>query len=278
MRRASSRALHLPPVWLWGLLLLAAGGVHAEALVLVHGYLGSGNDWRGPGFVAALERAGWSDGGHLRSEYGIVQARHSPARVSAMEFFTLDLPYEAPLLTQSEALADYLRFIEKRHPEESLVLAGFSAGGVVARLFLVRHPDAPVRALITIASPHLGTESADLALVASESPLGALAPLFGADTLNRSQRLYADLARERPGTLLYWLNHQPHPDAEYISVVRTNASTELGDLVVPADSQDMNNVAALHGRVTTLRVPGRHGVETEDGELLARLLEDMRRL
>ena len=262
--------------WLSGVLLWAlALAAQASVLVLVPGYLEGGDSWRDTGVAAGLSRAGWADGGHLRS--GPQGVRVSGARARAMRtFYTVDLPAEAPLLVQAGFLKAYLDAVRQHHPDERLLLAGHSAGGVVARLTMVQHPDIGVSSLITLASPHLGTQSAEVGSLAGQSPLAMLAPMLGGDTLNRSQALYQDLARERPNSLLYWLNRQPHPSADYISIVRRDDSLlGLGDLVVPAGSQDMRNVPALRGRARSLQVSGGHGLEQADGALLARLLASL---
>ena len=82
--------------------------------------------------------------------------------------------------------------------------------------------------------------------------------------------------RERPGTFLYWLNHQPHPPARYISIVRSSDLSWVGDLVVPEWSQDLNRVYALRGRALTIPTSGGHGLEAEDGRRLMRILKHLR--
>jgi pimeloyl-ACP methyl ester carboxylesterase len=177
---------------------------------------------------------------------------------------------------QEQQLEAYLSALRERHPDEPLILAGHSAGGVLGRLHMVRNPTQAVSALITIASPHLGTESAELGLRAGQSPLSWLTGLVGADTLNRSQGLFFDLVRERPGNLLFWLNRQQHPEARYISVVRNGENSLFGDLVVPEWSQDMNRVQALYGRAVRIEAGGGHGLSEDDGLLLARILARLR--
>jgi pimeloyl-ACP methyl ester carboxylesterase len=254
------------------LLWLSPGILHAEALVLIHGYLADGSIWRVAGITDVLKEAGWRDGGRLSFETGNIRIRDIDPRASRQRFYTVDLPAEAPLLVQAQALTDYLRVIQGQQGG-GIILVGHSAGGLVARLTMVQHPELPVIALITFASPHLGTDTAELGLLASASPLGFLAPLVGADILNRSSRLYADLVRERPGSLLYWLNRQRHPEAIYLSVVRDNEDITLGELLVPAYSQDMAHVPALTGKTETLSAAGEHGLSAEDGHLLVRLLK-----
>jgi hypothetical protein len=95
------------------------------------------------------------------------------------------------------------------------------------------------------------------------------------DTAMRSRSLYVDLVRPQPGTLLYWLNAQAHPDIEYFSIVRGSSEAGWGDYVVPAYSQDMNNVPALRGRSSMINVPVSHGLEPVDGSVIVNLLSDL---
>lgn len=252
--------------------LVPVNGI-AETLVFVQGYLGSAENWRDSGITGVLQRNGWQDAGHLSLNRQGVRVSRSKADTSK-RFFTLDLPTDAPLQVQANNLAGYLEYIRYHYPGTALMLAGHSAGGVVARLYMVQHPDVAVAALITIASPHRGTESAELGLVVGQSPLALFAPLFGGEVFNRSQRLYSDLAREQPNNLLGWLNHQPHPPASYASIVRSkdDETFGLGNLIVPAWSQDMNQVYALRGRAWTIRVNGGHALSADDGRLLVKIL------
>jgi triacylglycerol lipase len=171
------------------------------------------------------------------------------------------------------SMEQYLEVVQKLYPSESLFLCGHSAGGVLGRLYMVEHPDIPIGALITFASPHLGTDSAEIGAKAGNSPLGWFAPLIGGAVLSRSQGLYNDLIREQPGSLLFWLNRQEHPSSRYISVVREgDGLLDFGDLVVPAWSQDMNHVVALRGRSRKIVTRGGHGLSIQDGELLLKIL------
>lgn len=246
--------------------------VSAEVLVLIQGYNG-GDGWRHSGVTDALQGGGWIDAGHLHdSPKGVVSSR--PDTLANRRFYTLALPTGAPLLVQLEHLERYIGYIRARHSRESLYMAGHSAGGVLGRLYMVHHPDRPVAGLITIASPHLGTGTAELGAVMGDTPLAWFAPLLGAEELYQSQGLYRDLVREQPGSLLFWLNRQPHPASRYISVVRGDIEwwSGSGDWFVPSDSQDMNNVMALHGRAQTIVTRGNHGLQHSDGVLLMEIL------
>lgn len=257
-----------------GLILALPCPGWAQVMILLHGHLGSSIDWRISGFTGVLQDAGWRDGGVIDTVQNTTDLKPLPAADPADTFYSLDLPSEASLTVQADRLDAALKRILPRHSGEALLFTGFSAGGVVARLYMVRHPRLPVRALCTIAAPHLGTESAEIALLAADSPLSEYATLFGAEFINQSQALYKDLVRERPDSFLYKLNREPHPAAQYIALVRINSEAEPGDLVVPVYSQDMNNVIALRGRVQTLSGPGVHGVLADDARHLLKTLRN----
>lgn len=265
-------------LYFWAVFIIPAQAL-AETLVFIQGYLGSAEDWRESGITKLLEQAGWADSGQLYlSPQGVRGARVQGG--GSKRFFTLDLQTQAPLLIQLRDLEQYLGHIRNKHPGSALILVGHSAGGVLARLYMVQHPTAEVVALITIASPHLGTESAELGLLAGRSPLAWLGPMIGINTLNRSQGLYHDLMRENPNNLLGWLNYQRHPPAVYISIVRgeDNETLGLGELIVPAWSQDMNLVYALRGRGQTITVRGGHALKSEDGRMLVQILARLQRI
>lgn len=252
----------------------------AEVLVLVQGYLSDDDSWRGSGITRALAHAGWQDAGHLRVDRGGVWLRQARDNQRGHKrFFTLTLPTEAPLLVQANYLQQYLDFLRQRYPNESIILVGHSAGGVIARLYMVQHPKSGVDMLVTIASPHLGTEVAEVGAMAGSTPLSWIAPFIGAETFNWSQGLYRDLMRERPQTLLFWLNRQAHPPARYVSIVREkDGLLNLGDLVVPDWSQDMNNVYALRGRAVRIDSGTDHGLSSTDGQVILDVLENWQRL
>jgi triacylglycerol lipase len=251
------------------LLLLAAATARADVAVLVHGYLGSPFSWGDSGIHAALATQGWQPPGPPAAA----------GTANGNTVYTMDLPSIAPLLVQADILTRALRDIESRHPGEKVTLVGHSAGGVVARLALVRGGPGQVKRLITIAAPHLGTERALEALDATHDscPIGMIKDFFGGGlyhTVKASSPLLVDLAPAAPGSLLYWLNAQPHPDIDYVSVIRTTPDGFAGDVVVPGFSQDMNQVPALRGRSRLVAAPSPHELLPGDGPLLAMLLRD----
>ncbi len=243
-----------------------ANTAFADTLVLVQGYRGDAGSWRGTGITRVLQQNGWRDAGHLSARAGQI-LRWSTSAGGTNRFYTIDLPTEAPITVQTGFLSGYLGQIAKLHKGEPLHLAGHSAGGVVARATMVSFPALKIKTLITIASPHRGTGSAETGLQVSNSPLGWFAPMVGAGTVNRSRGLYRQLVRERPGTYLGWLNRQQHPKARYVSIVRAGS-----DDVVPSWSQDLNGVVQLAGKAETYPVSGRHELSVYDGVTIKNLL------
>ncbi len=251
-------------------LLLWGGAVRAEVALLLPGYLSGVDAWRESGAAAVLAQSGWHDGGHLQwTPNGIMgpQVGSGPKR-----FLTVGLPATAPLAVQARILHDYVSTVRSAWPDESLWLVGHSAGGVVARWLMVERPDSGIVGLITVASPHGGTEMASYGAMAGDTPLALFAPMMGMEELNHSQGLFRDLMPEGAGRALFWLNRQPHPPARYISVVRGD------DGVVPPASQDLNGVVALYGRARTLVAGRGHGLAAGDGAVIARLLAEAQSL
>jgi triacylglycerol lipase len=268
---------------LMALILLVAGAgsfpVGAEVLLLVHGYLGGAYSWDSSGITTILQQRDWRRAGVYVADPAGVRLVPAAGVQAKRKFYTADLASEAPMRIQVVQLQSILNAIEQAHPDESLILVGHSAGGVVARTALVLGSGKNVKSLITIASPHLGTVRAEQALDATDIPFpfSIVADFFGGETYDiarRSRSLYLDLMRPYPGTFLYWLNMQPHPEINYISVVRAQTGAGWGDYVVPSYSQDMNNVAALHGKSSLVTIPVRHALEPADGNVILDMLAE----
>jgi triacylglycerol lipase len=265
-------------IWLSIALILSPGLAAAETLMLIQGFLANGEGWRDSGVTHILTQAGWQDAGELSLAQESVRSDQPPTP-ALRRFYTVDLPTYTPLMVQAQRLGRYIDFVRERHPYSALILAGHSAGGVLARLYMVQHKAQPFAALITVASPHLGTPIADLGLAAGERALSWMATLIGKDALDYSWGLFRDLEVERPHNFLGWLNHQPYPPAIYTSIVhepRALYIRSLSDWLVPAWSQDMNDVYALHGRTDTVVVSADHGLCAADGRWLVRILERLR--
>ncbi|MBF0455205.1 MAG: hypothetical protein HQL72_10375 [Magnetococcales bacterium] len=256
------------------------GAARADILVLVHGYLGDPGSWEESGMVSVLESNGWYRAGIVSTDPGGgVHLLPAPAgQKQANKVYITALPSIAPLQFQANHLQLILAFLKQRHPEESFILAGHSVGGVVARLALVQGAVPNPKALITIASPHLGTPRAGQALDFTDAPwpIEVVKDIFGGppySTLKSSRSLYQDISGPWPGTLLYWLNNTPHPDIQYISILRGHSFMIWGDSVVPTGSQDMNNIPKLRGKSVVYTTGTGHSLVAADGFLLSEILK-----
>jgi pimeloyl-ACP methyl ester carboxylesterase len=246
--------------------LLLPSAAIADVTILIHGYLTNGITWDRNGIVATMAAHGWRDGGPL------VAGLWAPPAVGGNTLYVVELPFTAPLMWQSDVLQEQLRQAQLRHPHENITLVGHSAGGVVARMTLVRYGAQQVTHLITIASPHLGTPRAIYGLdVTKGGPFSLVKEFLGGDTYDaakHSRALFVDLLPARPGTELFLLNSQPHPDINYTSVIRADR-----DKIVPTPSQDMNLVPALQGKSAVYLTPGSHYLKPFDGPVIVSLLE-----
>jgi triacylglycerol lipase len=253
----------------------------ADILVLVHGYLGSADSWEASGISSLLDANGWKRGGLISSAPGTVApVLLGPGKDASNKVYVVDLPAEAPIVIQTDQFLGMLATIQTMHPGESLIIVGHSAGGIVARTALVRGSIPNVKALITIASPHVGTTRANQAIEATDDSglFGSVKSFFGGngyDTLRRSRGLLFDLAHPQPGSLLYWLNAQQHPDIRYVSVVRLNPVGFAGDELVPGYSQDMNNVPTIQGKSSVIITPAGHTLVAQDANTLLQILNQL---
>ena len=263
------------------LISLSSLAARGDVLILVHGYLGSADSWEVSGINSVLEANGWKRGGLITSAPATITPLFvGPGQTAANKVYTVDLPAEAPIAIQTDQFLAMLTTIQAIHPGEDLVIVGHSAGGIVARTALVTSSIPNVKALITIASPHIGTTLANKAIdVTDESgPFGVIKSFFGGDgydTLRRSRGLLFDLAHPYPGSLLYWLNAQHHPDIKYVSVIRINPAGYMGDELVPGYSQDMNNVPSIQGNSSIVLTPAGHTLSANDAVILLEVLNEL---
>jgi triacylglycerol esterase/lipase EstA (alpha/beta hydrolase family) len=249
----------------------------AKTVVFIHGYMAEGSIWQNAGIIERMHQQGWSFAGRYGFDENF-QVIRDIKKQRGNASVTIELPWHNSIAAQAELLNRYVQEIYRNRPEP-IVLVGHSAGGVVARYGLVHYGRGNVESLITIASPHLGTPVAELAMLASDSPLGMLMQDLGDPTLRRSRGLFKDLMTARQGSFLGWLNQQPHPSVAYYSIVRVAAPVDLqrydqADLVVPANFQDMNNVPALKGRSRHVASDGGHALVVKDADRVLRLLQE----
>ncbi|HID48300.1 MAG TPA: hypothetical protein EYP40_01595 [Chromatiales bacterium] len=277
MIKTTRRTLALPVTLL---LLFLFSPARAEVLVLVHGWAANANSWVHSGVLPALSARGWHDAGVVRA--GPDGIRYFPAsgQTAGRKIYRAVLPAEAPLRIQAAYLHAELEFLRQRHPADEFILAGHSAGGVVARLVVVRSgPALRIEHLITIATPNLGTARAIQGLDITDSKpffcpgpgIDFLKSVVGGNDyeyLKVSRGALVDLTPAVPGTLIGWLNRQPHPEIRYTAIIRRR------DAIVPPVSQDLNQVPVLHGRARVRVVEAGHALLPADGSLLASLLAE----
>lgn len=268
------------------LLLFTGLPAHADIMLLVHGYLGDADSWEKTGINDELALNGWARGGMFRGSpagprlYLPMQSKDSTSADKTPEnlVFVATLPSQSTVLFQSDILKTTIDIIAQRHPSEKIILVGHSAGGVVARMTLIRHQLKNIKALITIAAPHLGTDRADQALniTANHGPFNMVKSFVGGSdyqALRRSRGLLIDLRYPQPGNMLFWLNNQPHPAIQYASVIRIDNNGMAGDYYVPGFSQNMNNVPVLRGSSTIFTTPTSHFLLRQDADTILSIIE-----
>ena len=261
------------------LLSLVSYPASADIMLLIHGYLGDATSWERSGINSELHKQGWQRAGMFRgSPMGpqLYTTEHSDDSTNLV--YVAELPSMEPVFIQADILKNIIDTIRQRHGDQSLILVGHSAGGVVARMALIRHQINDVSALITIASPHIGTGRADQALniTRDHGPFNVVKSFVGGDgyhALRNSRGLIVDLRYPQPGNLLYWLNSQPHPDIQYASIIRTKNNGAQGDYYVPGFSQNMNNVPVLRGQSATFVTPTSHFLVRQDANTIIDIIE-----
>lgn len=254
--------------------------VQAKALVLVHGFLSSAQHWKYSGVQSELEDQGWREASlSIATPFGIEFLQDEALLKSEKTLHLVQLPSQAPLGVQAEWLAAALDQIHASLANQDITLVGHSAGGVVARLALLHQADKwRVERLITIASPHLGTPRAIQAanITHLPGPMNWAADQFAPSPyreLHQSRWLMHELGTA-PGSILNWLNAQPHPDIEYISIIHGDTYLDT-DWVVPSISQNLNHIPAIEGKAKSYHLPAAHGLNIGDAQLLIQILSEI---
>lgn len=260
--------------------LLATISVRADVLLLIHGYQGNVMSWERSGVSPLLQQFGWKRAAVLIATPVGIQPIQMKWQNADNKVVFLQMNSEVQLLGQANVVTGAMRWINDRYPSEPIIIVGHSLGGVAARLALVKNGASNVKALITIASPHLGTVLAYRGLEELDDPLPIrmMKEFFGGstyDTLQRSKGLLHDIVPEVPGKILYWLNTRQHPPIRYFSIVRTTVNGMLGDPIVPGHSQDMANVQAIGKKSTRIIQGFSHWLTVLDGYALVNILDQM---
>ena len=264
--------------------LMMSVSAQAEVLLLVHGYAADASSWEQSGVSEQLATRGWKRAGLFNARPAGMEFLPGPGIGADRRAYVANLPAQAPLTIQSSQLRSMLDGLRQQFPDERLILVGHSAGGVVSRLALTNDNVFNVDTLITIASPHLGTVRAEQGMdLIDTKPFFCPGP--GIDFLKsvlggsryryvrNSRDLLVDLLPVESGNVLSWLNQQPHPDIAYYSVIRRSANG-VGDDIVPAYSQDLNNVPALRGKARVILASTGHSLNARDGALIADILDN----
>jgi pimeloyl-ACP methyl ester carboxylesterase len=171
--------------------------------------------------------AGYLDAKRLRSG-GVVrigetgQPELGAARVpwEQADFFQIRIsdPF-ARIPIWSGEIADAVAEVRRRTGASRVVLVGHSAGGLAARRYLVeRLKDHGVAKLLTIATPHLGTPQANLALRQEDSWVLQQAKewILTSFRVPPDAQILSDLVSEDQNPELEALNRAEHPqDVEY---------------------------------------------------------------
>lgn len=264
------------------LLLCFDHGAHADVILLIHGYMGDELSWERSGINSELHRQGWTHAGVFKGSPQGPQLYVTEHNNSEDLSYVATLPSGAPVSIQADVLKNIIDIIKQQHKNKKIILIGHSAGGVVARMALVRHQIQDIEALITIAAPHVGTSRADQALdiTANHGPFNMVKSFVGGsdyDALKRSRGLMFDLQYPEPGNMLYWLNGQPHPNIYYASIVRLNNNGVPGDYYVPGFSQNMNNVPSLQGRSSISVTPTSHFLTWQDASTILTMIDHFKK-
>jgi len=267
-------------LFLFFISITASNTVSADVMLLIHGYLGDANSWEKSGINDALDQSGWSRAGMFKGTPQGPELYITKNDSTAKQVYVATLPSNAPVMFQADVLKIIIDRISQLHKKQKIILVGHSAGGVVARMSMVRHRLKNISGLITIASPHLGTARANQALniTANHGPFNIIKNVVGGDdysALKHSRELMVDLRPPQPGNMLDWLNNQPHPKINYSSIIRSNNKGQ-GDFYVPGFSQNMNNVKTLQGQSSTYVTPTSHFLTRQDAHTIIAIIENFK--
>lgn len=253
----------------------------ADVMLLVHGFTGHAAFWEQSGINDELHQMGWVRAGMFVASPAGPQLLTKDYGDEQKLVYIATLPSESSISVQAYLLTNMIDTIQHLHNEKNLILVGHSAGGIVARMALVRRQFGNIKALVTIASPHMGAALAGRALgvSANHGPFNMVKRFVGGSDyqlLERSRSLLVDLQIPQPGNMLFWLNNQPHPDIHYVSIIRQQSNGQWGDDYVSGFSQNMNNVAALNEMSTVYTTPATHFLTRQDAHTLLSAIDNFK--
>jgi triacylglycerol esterase/lipase EstA (alpha/beta hydrolase family) len=134
-------------------------------IILVHGFNQNSDFWNDIHLISELDQQGTINMGNFQStkdhEIQLTDPKEITQGQSAL--YTLSLPENGTKDIRDSAilLEKAIANVIDRHRCEKVRLIAFSAGGIVCREYLSKHPENHrVASLTTVSSPHLGSEHA----------------------------------------------------------------------------------------------------------------------
>lgn len=291
---------------LYGLfLLLTVGSVDARSpvpVIFIHGLAGSADTWKS--FGDFLQQNGWSFGGCPISLAPGSAGNFCPptASLSPGDFYRVQFSDNQNLTfdQQGGELKDIVNAVLALNPGKSRVfLVGHSMGGLAARDYLQIHSSGEnVLRLVTIGTPHLGSEIAAAAQEACRTDINSVLCDLLQNKIQIDPFSVAVTQLNPISSDMQTLNNlhlYPLPNQIlYTSIVGTGKRDlvlrENGDGIVTARSQNLRNVVGTHNishkRITVLiRATDKcfarfetHRCESSDIGVWATLLDRLRPL
>ena len=230
----------------------------SEPVILVPGYGSKSTLWKDVGYIGKLQSEGHSYGGHytINAKNQTVDFEPYTNSTGVEDFYTLSFSDSTKGITElSEQLGYCIQEILYRTGVEKVNLVGYSMGGIICRKYVVDNKDYHcVKNLLTIASPHQGTNLANFSY-GVENILGStlykemIAELQKEIPLAMNGAAISDLVKTDNG-LLHTLNQQEHPsDVNYHFVAARSSLCDIakelleleyeGDLVSSTNSQTL---------------------------------------
>ena len=260
-------------------------------LILVHGLGGSASGWQYSGMVGFLKDKGLVFGGDFEFKDGGLDLEVPDEWQPRADFYAIDIVDAFDSLEQWKIeLRAVVLEVLRLTGAPKVVLVGFSAGGLASRAYLVEWlDDHKVAKLVTVSSPHLGSELAYLALLkdtlirdaAGRGPTSmiskvALNKLSGLEEkvgVELGSELVRQLVPERDNEFLQKLNRSEHPrDIDYSAVVvnhqlELSSSRELYIELSKLKSLDESSQIVSSAANMIMRWLGSlDGVESEGGD------------
>ncbi|MBI2623910.1 alpha/beta fold hydrolase [Candidatus Parcubacteria bacterium] len=194
--------------------LLVAGWIGAAAalsppehpIILVHGLNSDASTW--DEFLASVTSQGWTFGGQARYRNGQIYyfpdarfgGRIKPGDIYTVSFTSgKDLTYQQ----QGEELEGVINFILELTGKSKAICVGHSMGGLACRAYLSYARTPKVSQIITVGTPHLGSNFANIAAVAGFSGAITAVRILQPNSLELNQLNTDALYRYRDTPIAY---------------------------------------------------------------------------